>query len=169
MNNNDKFLDQMDAANNMAKKKGFTNVKDWAHESHRNGEISAALLAKVEQLSRLRNMCAHGNARNICVADDELTATKQIISKLKWCSFLNKMFDRNLVLVRQSYSENDPFGLNSFFSDDLQSFFDEVVWVNPEEITDLSKAEPEEFSDLSDTRKIFPGTDSNDKTDQPII
>lgn len=82
MNNNDKFLDQMDAANNMAKKKGFTNVKDWAHESHRNGEISAALLAKVEQLSRLRNMCAHGNARNISVADDELAATKQIISKL---------------------------------------------------------------------------------------
>lgn len=70
-----------------------------------------------------------------------------------YCSFLNRMGNKNLILVRQSFLDpNHP--LSSFFDNSPDSLFDDVVWVNPEDIEEL-KDVPLEEGTVEDTRTIF--------------
>lgn len=81
-NNNNAFMDTINALNNIAKNNGFTNAKDWARAANQAGELSHSMVEKMEQLSQLRNTMTHGNARNITVSDGALSAAKQFITKM---------------------------------------------------------------------------------------
>ena len=70
-----------------------------------------------------------------------------------YCSFLNLMSDRNLILIKQRYiDEEHP--LFDFFENGADSLFDEVAWVHPESLEDLENVALEEGA-VKDTRAIF--------------
>ena len=70
-----------------------------------------------------------------------------------YCSFLNLMSDKNLILIKQKYiDEEHP--LFDFFDNGANSLFDEVTWVHPESLEDLEKVILEE-ENVEDTRIIF--------------
>ena len=70
-----------------------------------------------------------------------------------YCSFLKQMSDKNLILIKQKYLSTDN-SLFSLFMNDDNSFFDEVTWINPEDIEDLTNIEFKD-SNVIDTREIF--------------
>ncbi len=71
----------------------------------------------------------------------------------EYCSFINLKSDRNLILIKQKFiTEDNP--LYDFFDNSVNSLFDEVVWINPESIEDLTDVVLEE-NDIVDTRVIF--------------
>lgn len=132
-NNNNTFMDTMNALNNIAKNNGFTNVKDWAKAAHKAGELSNAQETKVEQLSQLRNMMAHGNARNISVADSELSAAKQFIGKMNSTKVSNtqkKVSTKDVKLPEDGIFRAAPFYKNLTFNrkDATYDFSFKITW-----------------------------------------
>lgn len=70
-----------------------------------------------------------------------------------YCSFLNLMKNKNLILIKQKYI-NQNYPLYNLFANDTNSLFDEVCWLDPESIEDLEKIDLEEGI-IIDTRIIF--------------
>ena len=70
-----------------------------------------------------------------------------------YSSFLTKMSDKNLILIKQRYIDREH-PLYDLFYNGASSFFDEASWINPESIEDLDKI-PLEEGTVKDTRIIF--------------
>ena len=112
-NNNNAFMDTINALNNIAKNNGFTNAKDWARAANQAGELSHSMVEKMEQLSQLRNSMTHGNARNITVSDVALSAAKQFITKMN-SSKVNKS-DKQSISTETLKLPDGTFRADTFY------------------------------------------------------
>lgn len=70
-----------------------------------------------------------------------------------YCSFLNYKNDKNLILIKQRYIE-ESHPLYDLFENGINSLFDEVSWIHPDSLEDLTNT-PLEEGTVQDTRTIF--------------
>ena len=82
MDNNDLFIDTMDKINTLAKSRGFVNGNDWAKTATRKNAISEVQLSSFENVHTLRNLMAHGHARDIVISPETLSITMHFLTAL---------------------------------------------------------------------------------------
>lgn len=72
MYNNEKFIDLMDKINSVAKTKNFVNGVAWARDASEKQNINLYDYSAFENCHYLRNLMAHGNARDIQISEETL-------------------------------------------------------------------------------------------------
>ncbi|MBQ8350695.1 MAG: hypothetical protein IJY20_01460 [Clostridia bacterium] len=82
MNNNDLFIDTMDKINTIAKGKGFVNGMDWAKTAKGAGKISDLTLSSFDGCHSLRNLMAHGSAKDIAISTETLANVMTFLSAI---------------------------------------------------------------------------------------
>lgn len=82
MDNNDLFIDTMDKVNTLAKSRGFVNGNDWAKMAARKKVITEMQLSSFENLHSLRNLMAHGSAKDIVISPDTLSVSLSFLTAL---------------------------------------------------------------------------------------
>ena len=82
MDNNDLFIDTMDKINTLAKSRGFVNGNDWAKTAARKKVITEMQLSSFENLHSLRNLMAHGSAKDIVISPDTLSVALSFLTSL---------------------------------------------------------------------------------------
>ena len=116
------------------------------YESYENGYVNdvTSIGSPIFNTTRLNALC------------EKIAAGMLLYGKYPnhiYSSFLNKMNSHNLIIIRQMVlSDDNP--LKDLFITTTDNFFDEVVWVDPEDIEDLEGVELEE-NNVLDTRDIF--------------
>lgn len=73
--------------------------------------------------------------------------------KHNYCSFLHYKKNKNLILIKQRYIDGEN-PLYDLFDNSINSLFDEVSWIHPESLENLTDVELEEGT-VQDTRIIF--------------
>ncbi len=82
MKNNELFIDTMDKINSLAKSRGFTNGIEWAKAAAKVNKISALNLSAYENIHTLRNLMAHGSARDISISAETLSEVLTFLSQI---------------------------------------------------------------------------------------
>lgn len=72
MTNNEIFIDTMDKINTIAKSKGFVNGLDWAKTAKGLKEMSDLDFSTFENCHNLRNLMAHGSAKDISLSNETI-------------------------------------------------------------------------------------------------
>ena len=80
MNNNDLFIDTMDKINTIAKSKGFVNGMDFARLAKGTNEITEIAFSSFEGCHSLRNLMAHGFAKDIVISPETLSDVMSFLS-----------------------------------------------------------------------------------------
>ena len=93
--NTAEFIDTMDAINNIAKNFGFDNGRNWVHEAFRCGEISARQHSDFANACDLRNIIAHGNARDINVTYEKMSVVMDFEKCISSSFLRNNRYGKN--------------------------------------------------------------------------
>ena len=82
MTNNEIFIDTMDKINTIAKGKGFVNGLDWAKTAKDLKEISDLDFSTFENCHNLRNLMAHGSAKDISLSTETINQMVRFLSAI---------------------------------------------------------------------------------------
>lgn len=156
MSYNHEFEDTIDNINNIAYGYGYKNGIGWANSAQKAGKISwsqykngyvnkvTSFGSPIFNTTRLNALCEK-------IATGLLLYNKY--PNHRFSLFIEEKREMNLILIKQQLIDENHY-LYDLFANDLNSCFDEVSWINPESLEDLSEIPLEENS-IGDTRNIF--------------
>ncbi len=82
LKNNELFSDTMDKINSLAKSRGFVNGINWARTAAGTKLVNELELSAYENIHTLRNLMAHGSARDISISNETLSEVLGFLSKI---------------------------------------------------------------------------------------
>ncbi len=82
LTNNELFIDTMDKINSLAKSRGFVNGINWARTAAGTKLVNELELSAYENIHALRNLMAHGSARDISISNETLSEVLGFLSKI---------------------------------------------------------------------------------------